>query len=94
MKKKSSVRIAGIDTPEIRTKNKAEKALGYKARDRMRQLCGKEVWLESLDGGKLDKYGRVLARIYTLDGEDIPETMIKEGYAVEYDGSKKTHIWA
>ena len=95
IKLKASVRVAGIDTPEIRTRSKLEKALGYKARDRMRELCGKTVWLESLGGGKLDKYGRVLANLYTYDGiEDIAATLIKEGHGVAYDGSKKTHVWA
>ena len=94
LKMQASVRVAGIDTPEIRTKNKAEKKLGYAAKARMKELCGKEVWIESLDGGKLDKYGRVLASVYTLDGIHIPSKMIEEGHAVAYDGSKKTHIWA
>lgn len=94
IKMKSSVRVAGIDTPEIRTRNKGEKKLGYEAKARMKELCGKTVWLESIDGGKVDKYGRVLANLYTVNGEDIGATLIKEGHAVGYDGSKKTHVWA
>ena len=95
IKMKASVRVAGIDTPEIRTRNKEEKKLGYAARDRMKELCGKVVWLESLGGGKLDKYGRVLANLYTYkDIKDIAATLIEEGHGVTYDGSKKTHVWA
>ena len=40
-----------------------------------------------------DKYGRVLASVYQLDGTDIAAVLIKEGHAVKYDGSKKTHVW-
>ena len=91
--RRSKVRLAKIDTPEIRTRSKAEKVLGYKARDRMRELCGDRVWLESLEKGREDKYGRVLANLYTLDGEDIAQTLIREELGVPYDGGKKKHVW-
>lgn len=93
LSKKSSIRVASIDTPELRTRNKAEKALGYKAKDRMVELCGNQVWLESIDGGKEDRYGRVLANLYTLDGIDIAETLINEHLGVAYDGGTKSHVW-
>ena len=91
--RRSKVRLAKIDTPEIRTRSAVEKALGYKARGRMKELCGDRVWLESLGKGKADKYGRVLANLYTLDGEDIAQTLIFEGLGVAYDGGKKVHVW-
>jgi len=59
----------------------------------MKELCGDRVWLESLGKGKADKYGRVLANLYTLDGEDIAQTLIFEGLGVAYDGGKKVHVW-
>ena len=93
LSKLSKVRLAKIDTPEIRTRNKVEKVLGYKAKDRMIELCGDKVWLESLEGGKEDKYGRVLANLYTLDGIDIAETLINEHLGVSYDGGTKKHVW-
>ena len=94
LSKRSSIRVASIDTPEIRTRSKVEKELGYKARDRMVELCGDQVWLESIAGGKEDKYGRVLANLYTMDsGVDIAQTLIEEGLGVEYQGKKKTHVW-
>ena len=90
----ASIRISGIDTPELRGSPPEEKRLARIARDRMKELCGKQVWVESMNGGKKDKYGRVLGRVYTMDGEDIADIMIKEGHAIEYGGKKKTHVWA
>ena len=91
-----AIRINGIDTPEMRGKGvtKQEKALAKAARDRVKQLVKKAFWLESLDGGKKDKYGRILGNIYTLNGLDVAKTLINEGYAVAYDGGTKTHKWA
>ena len=92
--KRSSIRLAKIDTPEIRTKSKIEKELGYKARDRMRELCGDRVWLQSLEKGKSDKYGRGLANLYTYyDEQDIAAMLIAEHLGVPYDGGKKKHDW-
>ena len=92
--KRSKVRVARIDTPEIRTRSKVEKEIGYRARDRMKELCGDRVWLESLDKGKEDKYGRVLANLYTYESqEDIAQLLINEGLGVAYDGGTKTHSW-
>tara|TARA_B100000945_G_scaffold95094_1_gene74376 strand:+ start:2066 stop:2506 length:441 start_codon:yes stop_codon:yes gene_type:complete len=91
-----AIRVNGIDTPEMRGKGvtKEEKVLAKAARDRVKELVGKSFWLESLGGGKKDKYGRILANIYTVKGEDVAKTLIQEGHAVAYDGGKKTHKWA
>jgi len=93
--RKVRIRANGIDTPESRTRNKAEKVLGLAAKKRMKVLCGKTIYVESLNGGKLDKYGRLLADMFTSDSRlDICKTLIEEGHAIKYDGSKKTHVWA
>ena len=91
-----AIRINGIDTPEMRGKGvtKQEKVLAKAARDRVKELIKKAFWLESLDGGKKDKYGRILGNIYTLNGLDVAKTLIDEGHAVAYDGGTKTHKWA
>ena len=70
-----------------------EKELGLESKARMKALCGKEVYIESLDGGKLDKYGRLLINLYTLDGINISATLIKEGLAIKYSGGRKKHVW-
>jgi|TARA_R100001086_G_scaffold148975_2_gene78933 micrococcal nuclease len=87
---KQRVRLAGIDTPESRTRNLTEKALGLKAKERLIELCGAELQLKSL--GK-DKYGRILGVPHTTDAEDICKILIKEGHAVEYWGGTKTKVW-
>lgn len=87
---KQRVRLAGIDTPESRTRNLVEKALGLKAKERLKELCGKKLQVQSLGKGK---YGRILGIPHTIDGEDICAMLITEGHAVEYWGGKKVKIW-
>jgi len=87
---KQRVRLAGIDTPESRTRNLAEKALGLKAKDRLIELCGEKLQLLSLGSGK---YGRILGIPHTEEGQDICELLKKEGHAVEYwGGTKKAKV--
>ena len=99
-KTKQRCRSHGIDTPESRINTKRqperirEKEMGLEGKARMKVLCGKEVYIESLDGGKLDKYGRLLINLYTLDGINISATLINEGLAIKYDGGRKKHVWA
>ena len=94
--KKERVRVAGVDTPEKRTRDKEEKELGLDA----------TAWLkEKLDGalrgddeliirtelvGGVGKYGRLLGWLYIGDDElSLNELMIEEGYAWAYDGGTK-----
>lgn len=80
------VRIAHIDTPELRTKNLEEKKMGYETRDKLRELIdGKMVDILCLD---FDKYGRVLAEI-TYNDERIDKWLIDKGYAKPYEGKTK-----
>ena len=89
--KKQRVRLAGIDSPECRTRNKAEKVLGLAAKERLTELCSEEMQLESMCTGK---YGRVLGIQRTPDGKRMCDILIEEGHAVEYTGGKKTKVWA
>ena len=84
---KQRCRLAGIDTPESRTKNLEEKALGLKAKERLKELCIGSFKIQSLGTGK---YGRILAIPYTEDGQDVCEILVNEGHAVEYWGGTKT----
>jgi|TARA_R110000868_G_scaffold381300_1_gene647680 micrococcal nuclease len=84
---KQRVRLAGIDTPESRTRNLEEKALGLKAKKRLVEVCIGSFKIKSLGKGK---YGRILGIPYTEDGEDICQMLIKEKHAVEYWGGTKT----
>ena len=87
---KQRVRLHGIDTPESRTKDLAEKKLGLAAKERLKELCCGKFKIKSLGKGK---YGRILGIPYTEDGKDICQMLVKEGHAVEYHGGKKVKIW-
>ena len=94
--KKERVRVAGIDTPEKRTRDLEEKALGIDATNWLKGTLEDTIKGENeltirteLKGG-MGKYGRLLGWLYV--GEDdisLNEQMIKEGYAWEYDGGTK-----
>ena len=85
------IRLAGIDTPESRTRDLEEKKRGLAAKDRLIELLGKgSLVVESREVGK---YGRVLGVVVYPKNLDLPininDTLVKEGYAVEYWGGKK-----
>ena len=94
--KKERVRIAGVDTPEKRTRDLEEKALGQDATDWMKErldgaISGEDdlVIRTELDGG-VGKYGRLLGWLYIGDDlVSLNEKMIEEGYAWSYDGGTK-----
>ena len=87
---KQRVRLHGIDTPESRTGDLAEKKLGLAAKERLKELCTGKFKIKSLGKGK---YGRILGIPYTEDGKDICQMLVKEGHAVEYHGGTKTKVW-
>ena len=94
--KKERVRVAGVDTPEKRTRNLEEKALGIDATNWLKEKLESAVAGDydlvirtELDGG-VGKYGRLLGWLYIGDSDvSLNEQMIKEGYAHEYDGGTK-----
>ena len=88
----SRVRLAGIDTPESRTKDLAEKKLGLEAKDYVKSKIkdAKEVVIKTEKMDSSEKYGRILGWVF-LDGSkvSINEQMIAEGYAWGYLGDTK-----
>ena len=94
--KKERVRIAGVDTPEKRTRNLEEKALGLDAtawiKDKLEgAINGSDdlIIRTELDGG-VGKYGRLLGWCYIgAASVSLNEKMIDEGYAWAYDGGTK-----
>tara|TARA_B110000444_G_scaffold256439_2_gene292794 strand:+ start:172 stop:645 length:474 start_codon:yes stop_codon:yes gene_type:complete len=83
---KFSVRLNGIDTPEMRTKDEDEKEIATLARDALSEkIMGKEIRLENI---KTEKYGRVLCDIY-LGKSHLNQWLIDEKYALPYDGGTK-----
>ena len=94
--KKERVRIAGVDTPEKRTRNLEEKALGLDATEWLKDklegaINGDDdlIIRTELDGG-VGKYGRLLGWCYIGDATvSLNEQMIDQGYAWAYDGGTK-----
>ena len=94
--KKERVRVAGGDTPEKRTRNLEEKALGLDAtawiKDKLEGAVDGDddlIIRTELDGG-VGKYGRLLGWLYIGDSDlSLNEQMITEGYAWAYDGGTK-----
>ena len=94
--KKERVRVAGVDTPEKRTRDLEEKALGIDATNWLKKkledaIAGdEELTIRTELVGGVGKYGRLLGWLYI--GEDLislNELMIDEGYAWGYDGGTK-----
>ena len=94
--KKERVRIAGVDTPEKRTRDLEEKALGLDATEWMKKhledtIAGdEELTIRTELVGGMGKYGRLLGWLYVGDSDiSLNEQMITEGYAHSYDGGTK-----
>jgi len=94
--KKERVRIAGVDTPEKRTRDLEEKELGIHATNWLKEklestLAGDDqLFIRTELVGGTGKYGRLLGWCYIGDSElSLNEQMITEGYAWEYDGGTK-----
>ena len=82
------VRLYGIDTPESRTRNKAEKVLGLAAKEFLAEQCRNTFTIASMGRGK---FGRILGEVF-VDGKNINLQMTKDGYAVAYYGQNKNLI--
>lgn len=81
-----SVRLNGIDTPEVKGKSVAERDLAKHAKAALNELLsGKIVELRNVAN---EKYGRILADVYVGDIH-VNQWMITENFAVSYDGGKK-----
>ena len=94
--KKERVRIAGVDTPEKRTRNLEEKELGIDATNWLKEkldstIAGDdELTIRTELVGGVGKYGRLLGWLYIGDSIlSLNEQMITEGYAWAYDGGTK-----
>jgi|GEM_PF-2097251 len=94
---KYRIRLAGIDTAEKRSTDEAEKTWALKAENTLREWVGDQlVWLKCK---KYDKYGRLLAEIYSDKGGysfSINESLKEIGLAYTYKGRKRTPFreWA
>ena len=91
------LRLAGIDTPESRTKDKFEKTLGLESKEYLKSKLkdAKDVVVKTEKPDSSEKYGRILGWLY-LDGntKSVNEQMIEDGYAWGYMGDTKVKDFA
>jgi micrococcal nuclease len=82
----TTIRIIGINTPEVVDPRKPVQCFGVEASNKAKELLtGAKVSLETdLTQGDKDIYGRSLRYVFTSDGTDFGKLMIAEGYAFEY----------
>jgi len=100
---KERVRVMGIDTPESRTRDKVEKKFGLLSKAYVKDLMpvgSQQVLKTTIDKSgedKKGKFGRILGDFFIYDSKTdstvkLTEIMIRDGYAVEYDGKNKQDI--
>lgn len=93
----SRVRLAGIDTPESRTKDLSEKALGLESKAYLASILksSKHLVIKTEKMNSTEKFGRVLGWLY-VDGNptSVNAELVQKGYAWEYSGNSKTKDFA
>jgi micrococcal nuclease len=86
------VRLAGIDTPESRTRDVMEKAFGLESKARLKQILesAETIVIKTEKPDSTEKFGRVLGWLH-VDSEklSVNEALIASGYAWEYLGDAK-----
>ena len=86
------IRLAGIDSPESRTTNLKEKALGLESKEWLKKTLedAKDILIKTEKPDSTEKYGRIIGHLFVNDQEtSLNNQMIAEGYALEYEGGKK-----
>jgi micrococcal nuclease len=93
--RKERVRIAGIDTPEKRTRDKIEKVFGFAATYKAHELIPEgSACIIRTRRDKAGKYGRTMGDFVLEDGRTYAEIMIETHHAVPYEGQSKDLIEA
>jgi micrococcal nuclease len=86
------IRFAGIDTPESRTTNLKEKALGLESKEWLKKALegAKDIIIKTEKPNSTEKFGRIIGHLF-INGQDtsLNNQMIEEGYALPYDGGTK-----
>ena len=90
------IRLAGIDTPESRTRDLKEKELGLDAKNWLKHQLEDafDVVIRTEKPDSTEKYGRIIGHLF-INGQDesLNNQMITEGYAIPYDGGTKDKDW-
>ena len=86
------IRLAGIDTPESRTTNAKEKAMGLESKEWLKKALegAKDILIKTELPDSTEKYGRIIGHLF-INGQEtsLNNQMIYEGYALAYDGGTK-----
>ena len=86
------IRLAGIDTPESRTTNVKEKAMGLESKEWLKKTLegAKDILIKTELPDSTEKYGRIIGHLF-INGQEtsLNNQMIYEGYALAYDGGTK-----
>ena len=86
------IRLAGIDTPESRTTNVKEKAMGLESKEWLKKTLegAKDILIKTELPDSTEKYGRIIGHLF-INGQEtsLNNQMITEGYALAYDGGTK-----
>ena len=86
------IRLAGIDTPESRTTNAKEKAMGLESKEWLKKALegAKDILIKTELPDSTEKYGRIIGHLF-INGQEtsLNNQMITSGYALAYDGGTK-----
>jgi micrococcal nuclease len=85
-----TIRIMGLDAPEVHHRCPAEKLLAERARARLAELLADGLTMET--HGR-DRYGRVLAVVLDARGVNVANVLIIEGLARRYNGRGPRELW-
>jgi micrococcal nuclease len=86
------IRLAGVDTPESRTTDLKEKAMGLESKEWLKKKLegAKDIIIKTELPDSTEKYGRIIGHLF-INGQEtsLNNQMINEGYALAYDGGTK-----
>lgn len=83
---RQELRLAGVNAAEIHTKNLAEKAIGLRGEQFVTEWVSRNPTVIVETVAPKEKFGRYLANVYSLDGEDLAAALIGAGLAKAWDG--------
>ena len=86
------IRLAGVDTPESRTTDLKEKAMGLESKEWLKKKLegAKDIIIKTELPDSTEKYGRIIGHLYiNSEATSLNDQMIAEGYALAYDGGTK-----
>lgn len=83
---RQELRIAGINAAEVHTKNLAEKAIGLRGEQFVADWVSKHPVVIVETVAPKEKFGRYLANVFGLDGEDLAAALVGAGLAKAWDG--------